>query len=128
MRDYQRKKNNSYSLPCYLYKRMLYLIRDYDRLKAERKDILFGTPEHDGAPHSGFGSPTESKALRLYMLDTECSAVEKALNNIPECYRKGIMRNICYYEPYPLDADRTTYGKWKHKFVYFVAKNLHHIS
>ncbi len=33
MRNYQRQKNNPYKLPHNLYMRMLYLIRDYDRIK-----------------------------------------------------------------------------------------------
>ena len=40
MRNYQAKNNNPYRLPHNLYMRMLYLIKDYERLKEERKEIL----------------------------------------------------------------------------------------
>lgn len=124
MRNYQRKKNNPYKLPHNLYMRMLYLVRDYERIKSERSDILYNSPALDGQPHSGLGNPTETKGIKLAMLDTECSAVEKALSNIPQEYRKGIMDNICYGSPYPIDADPETYGRWRRRFLYHIAKNI----
>lgn len=125
MRNYQKTKNNPYRLPHNLYMRMLYLIRDYERIKAERQDILHSSPEHDGVPVSGFGSPTEAKAMRMYAIDQECVAVEKALQGIPEEYRKGVLNNICYRSPFPSDAGESTYKRWRVRFVYYVAKNCH---
>lgn len=124
MRDYQRQKNNSYKLPQNLYMRMLYLVRDYERIKSEREDILYSSSTNDGLPHSGLGNPTENKGIKLAMLDNECSAVEKAIESIPEEYRKGIMDNICYRSPYPYTAHRNTYSYWRSKFLNAVAKNL----
>ncbi|MBO5163231.1 MAG: hypothetical protein J6B75_02130 [Ruminococcus sp.] len=124
MRDYQRKKNNSYKLPHNLYMRMLYLVRDYERIKSQRADILHSTPVNDGQPHTSLSNPTEIKGIKLAMLDNECSAIEKALDDIPQEYRKGIIDNICYGSPYPYTAHRNTYSYWRTRLLNMVAKNL----
>lgn len=124
MRNYQRQKNNPYKLPHNLYMRMLYLVRDYERIRSEREDILCGSPAPDGVPHTGVGSPTEHKAIKLAMLDRECDAVTKALNGIPEEYRKGVINNICYGSPYPYTAHRNTYSYWRARLLNSVAQNL----
>lgn len=124
MRNYQLKKNNPYKLPHNLYMRMLYLVRDYERIRSEREDVIHNSPVHDGQPHSELSNPTEAKGIKLAMLDSECMAVEKALNSIPPEYRKGVLRNICYGEPYPYTAHRNTYSNWRIKFLHSIAKNL----
>lgn len=124
MRNYQKQKNNPYKLPHNLYMRMLYLVRDYERLRSEREDILNSSPVPDGIPHSGTGNPTEQKAIKLAMLDRECDAVTKALNKVPEEYRKAIINNICYGSPYPYIAHRNTYSYWRTKLLNSVAQNL----
>lgn len=124
MRNYQRQKNNPYKTPHNLYMRMLYLVRDYERIKAERADILCSSPAHDGQPHTGLSNPTENKAIKLAMLSQDCEAVEKALQDVPEEYRKGIMDNICYGAPYPYTAHRNTYSYWRTRLLNTVAKNL----
>ena len=127
MRNYQCKKNNPYKLPHNLYMRMLYLVRDYERIRSERSDILNSSPDPDGVPHSGNGNPTEQKAIKLAMLDNTCGAVEKALSVVPDEYRNAIWNNICYWSPYPASAGEATYKRWRIRFVYEVAKNLHEI-
>lgn len=124
MRNYQRKKNNPYKLPHNLRMRMLYLVRDYERIKSERADILYSSPVNDGQPHNGLSNPTEIKGIKLAVLENECSAVERALEGIPEEYRKGIMDNICYGAPYPYTAHRNTYSYWRTRMLNAVAKNL----
>ena len=34
------------------------------------------------------------------------------------------VKNIIYDARYPDDADRRTYGRWKARFVYHVARNM----
>ena len=107
---------------------MLYLVRDYERIKSEREDILYSTPEHTGQPcKSGISSPTEAKGIKLIALGDNCKAVEEALNEIPEEYRKGVWNNICYQSPYPNDAGEATYKRWRCRFIYTVAKKTHEI-
>ena len=120
MRNYQPQKNNPYKLPHNLYMRMLYLIRDYDRMRSEREDILHGSPANDGIPCAGIGNPTENKAIRLMSTGSECEAVERALAGVPEEYRKGVWNNVCYQCPYPSDAGEATYKRWRIRFIYNV--------
>lgn len=124
IRNYQRQKNNPYKLPHNLYMRMLYLVRDYERIKSQRADILHSSPAHDGQPHTGLGNPTENKGIKLAMLDNECSAVEKAIESIPEEYRKGVLRNIKDNERYPITASETTFRRYRYKLTYTLAKIL----
>ena len=97
MRNYQPQKNNPYKLPHNLYMRMLYLIRDYDRMKTSS------------------GS------------HTELDAVDHALHSIPKEYRLGVWNNVCYRTPYPADAGEATYKRWRCRFIYNLAKELHKI-
>lgn len=125
LKEYQRKRNNPYRLPHNLYMRVLYLIRDYDRLKSERQEILYASPVNDGMPRGNATfSATESKAIRLARLDEDCKAVEQALIQVPMEYRRGVLNNICYGSPYPIDAGCETYGRWRRRFIYWIAENL----
>ena len=124
--DYQRKKNNPYYLPKTLYRRVLSVIRDYERQKEEINDILYGTSDRDGTVVSGgiAGKPTENMAIRLdkYRKDTE--AVEQGLFKIPEEYRKGVYRNIVYRERFPDIATYRTWLRWRQRYVWNVASRL----
>ena len=55
-------------------------------------------------------------------------AVDYGLSQIPEVYRKGVWDNIVKHKAYPSYADRSTYGRYKSKFVYCVAEKLGLIS
>lgn len=100
-----------YKLPHNLYMRMLYLVRDYDRLKSERDDIINALPAPDGSPHTGVGNPTESKGIKLAELRDGCKAIDDALAIVPKEYRRGVWNNICYQCPYPIDACESTYKR-----------------
>ena len=65
-REYQKNKNNPYLLPHNLYMRVLYIVRDYDRIKAIQ-------------------STSASK---------EVSAVKKALSKLPADIGQAVMKNI----------------------------------
>lgn len=124
MRDYQCQKNNPYKLPNSLYKRMIDLVRDYDRIKQQRNDIVNSTPERDGITSNTLGNPTENRAIKLIILSRDCEAIEKALAKIPKEYHKGILNNILYHAKYPYIASERTYGYQKSRFIYFIAENL----
>ena len=74
--------------------------------------------------HSGTGNPTEQKAIKLLELDKECEAVSKAIDKLPDEYRKPILNNICYGSPYPYTAHRNTYSYWRTKLLNYVAQGL----
>ena len=126
-REYQRKKNNPYLLPHALYMRMIYLIRDYNRLKAEVESILHNSPPPPNGMPSGQNKiklPTEEKAIKLALTEEEIEAIENALAEIPEFFRLPVMNNIMYGFRYPIGADERTFRRYKQIFVFYVAQNL----
>ena len=85
-REYQHKKSSPQTLPHNLYFRVLYIIRDYDRLKDEYHAILHSSPApriESGYDREGrfsveymprgnaITSPTEEKAIRLALISDE---------------------------------------------------------
>lgn len=124
--DYQRKKTK-YSLPTAVYHQTLWQIRDYYRLKELRDEILgssAGPP--DGMPGgSGHtGDPTQAKAIRLAEASRIVGIIDDELARVPAEYRDGVWRSIQSNAPYPIDAARVTYSRWKSRFVCAVAKRL----
>lgn len=127
MRDKQPNKNNTYYLPNTLYRRILSIVRDYDRRCAERETVLYGTGNfEEGMPRcSEPGHPVERAAIKLTQIEQEIIAVDRALDQIPSEYARYIFDNVRYGQPYPLDyAARNTWSRWRSRFLYFVAKNM----
>lgn len=127
MREYQVKRNNPFWLPKAVYYQALYAVRDYDRLCEEYRDILNSSaPCADGQPRSSkIGNPTEQKAERLSEVSEKLDAIERALNKLPEEYRKGVFDNIRKNTAYPYIAGRATWVRYRRRFLYYVAHNLH---
>ncbi len=130
MRDYQRKKNNKYILPTAVYHRTIWTIRDYYRLAAEANELITASPQpQDGMPKgSDVGSPVESKVLARERLMREVNAIDDGLKVIPTEYRHAIWGNIQFGTRFPNDAGRATYGRWKAKYLYEVARRLKFID
>ncbi|MDD4700328.1 MAG: hypothetical protein PHV07_08790 [Oscillospiraceae bacterium] len=130
MRDYQKQINNPYYLPRSLYNRVLYIIRDYDRLCEQRKEIIYGSSNvESGMPHgSGISNPTERKAILLSQIESEISIIDKALRQIPPEYATYIFENIRYGYKCPSwvqnkdNANKNTWSRWRCQFIYLVAK------
>lgn len=132
MRDYQRKRNNVYILPSDLWHRTLYMIRGYYRMKEEYDDridegMTVATDSPSGGKTFRTGDPTGMKAVKLSVLAEQIRSIEKAMMVVPEEYMDGIWNNIIDHVPYPGDAHYKTYGAWKGRFVYEVAKNMNWI-
>lgn len=128
MRDYQNKKSNPYILPQNLWRQILYLIRDYSRMKEELDAIIDMAASQDGQPRgSGAGDPTYAKVIKREKYHDIVSAIDRAKKEIPAEYRDGVWQNIVYGTAFPLDAHRVTYSRYKSKFVYLVARNLNYI-
>ena len=126
MRDYQRQKNNKYILSRAVYHKTLWQIRDYYRLKEEAEGILHeSSPVSDGMPRGTvIGDPVHSKAVRREEALHIIKIIEEEKAKIPEEYQKGVWDSIQYGSRYPLNANRSTYGRWKSFFVYHVAEKL----
>lgn len=125
MRDYQAHKSK-YLLPYEVYHQTLWTIRDYERMKAEAEAILTESPPPpDGQPKgAGGGDEVYSKAARREEYVRKIHAIEEALREVPEEYRRGVWQNVTEWKAYPRDADRTTYGRWKSRFIYETARRL----
>lgn len=126
MRDYQRVKNNKWILPTNLYRQTLYAIRDYERLKEEYEYMIQGRAiKLDGLPRGNqVGDPTAEMALKIEKIHDRLKAIEAAKEAIPKEYIKGVWQNILYDAPFPHDAGRSTYSRYKSRFVYEAAKRL----
>lgn len=127
-RDYQRKINNRYKLPKAIYHQTLWIIRDYERIKKELENSL--TCSNSDSDINFFiktnyvGNPVLNKVIKRDRYINYVTIIEKSLDIIPSEYQKGVWDNITKYKAYPLDADRSTYGRYKSKFIYEVAERF----
>lgn len=127
-RDYQRQ-TGKYILPREVYNQTIWLIRDYNRLKAEAEAILDESPAPaDGMPKNpGVSDPVVAKALKRERIKVKVDAIETEIERVPTEYRSGVWNNIIYRRPFPNDASRSTYGMWKSRFVCGVAVKMDYI-
>ncbi|MBQ2389617.1 MAG: hypothetical protein II305_06145 [Clostridia bacterium] len=129
MRDYQ-KKHNGQRMPQSLYRKVLAIVRDYDRQVSAINDVYYSTPNSNSGGRYGHGSPTESKAIKIIAMQKEVDAVNKALKTIPPEYRMPIFDNIRYgykREEWVMKKDlahRSTWSRWRMEFLWNVAENL----
>lgn len=117
----------SNTLPHTTYMRVIYAIRDYERIKAEYEAIVESSPAPpDGMPGgSKISDPTADKAIRLEDLGRQMHAIEAGLSVIPEEYRRQIYNNIVYRIPY--DTSYTsyyTYRYWRQRMIVAIAKQM----
>lgn len=129
MRDYQRKKGK-HTLPRAVYRQILWQVRDYYRLKDLYEAVAEESPgPSDGMPRGkgGTSDPTFQKAVKLEHIGRVLAAIDEALALVPPEYRKGVWNSVLYDTPYPFDAGRATYGRWKSFFVYTIADKLNFI-
>ena len=126
-KDYQPKSTREY-VSHNLWMQAIYMIRDYDRLIAERDAIIDEVPLISNGKSVGkIGDPTGSKAARIENVSHKIHAIEKALRCIPSEYRDGVINNIKYRTAYPDYANVRTWSRYKAKFISDVVKNMHWI-
>lgn len=124
-RDYQRKKNNRYILPKTVYHCTLWKIRDYYRLKDEA-DAMINHKGDDTCQVQG-GSPSDPVMVAVVKRERyikEVDIISNSLKCMPVEYRQGVWENIHFGQAFPLCADRSTFGRYKSKYIYTVAKRL----
>lgn len=131
MRDYQRRKNNKYLLPGTVYHKTLWSIRDYYRVKEtlnSMADTAVGIAyDKDKVQTSGNSDVIFNAAMKYGEAKYLVECIEAAREKMPDEYRYGVWNNILFGTSFPRDADRTTYGRIKSKFVYDVAEGLGYI-
>lgn len=109
-RDYQAKVNGCW-LPEHVYRRALALVRAYPEMAREAE-----------------GKDRRDKIQNI-TLRHELDAVERALDEIPTEYQNGVWDNLL--ERVPMDrldyAARSTWSRWRGRFLWAVARNMHWI-
>ena len=103
-------------------KRAYWLIRDYTNIK-KRLEVLDGySGGHDGPAASGSKeSITERTAAKRAELSKHTDIVDKAIEQLPEEYRKGVWDNMVSKKPLPDTAGPKTWKRYKQQFVWYVA-------
>lgn len=125
--ELRKPKINAYglkgwALPHETYKRAVWLVRDYPRIKREYEDMLTDTPAHDGQLRSSKpGDPTQTIAVKRAALADDVHAVEQALQHIPPEDAKEIMRHLAEGKDYTVPAHRNTWQNRMKPFLYMVA-------
>ena len=103
------------------YRRMWYLIADYDYFKAcqagEIELVRLKDERH---------SPTEDEAINLTNFDEYIKAIEDAKKEIPEAYIDDVMEHIISRKQYSRCdfVHESTLKKWVQRFIWHVARNL----
>lgn len=131
MRDYQRLKNNKYQLPHTVWHKTIWSIRDYYRVKESLgalADTSIGIAYDKDKVQTSVNTDTVLNAAVKYgeakhLVD----CIDRARANMPEEYQQGVWNNILFYNAFPIDADRSTYGRVKSKFIYDVAEGMGYI-
>jgi len=118
-RIYKPKESEKW-IPHNLYMSIIYQIRDYDRQKAE----LDAFRESADRGHN----PTERKGIKIVQMGRTVSAIEHALEDIPEEYRVGVWEHIVKGTPYPDYASNATWRRQKLAFVQFIGENLGYLD
>lgn len=127
-RDYQRKINNRYKLPKAIYHQTLWIIRDYERVKRQLENTL--NCSNSNKDINSFiqtnrtSNPVLNEVIKRDKYFNYVKIIEKSLNVIPTEYQEGVWDNITKYKAYPLNADRSTYGRYKSKFIHEVAERF----
>lgn len=76
MREYHRKRNG---ISRGVYYQVKGLLMDYDRLKSDRLDIVYGANYRmTGMPGGGTTDKTAQKAMRLAYIDSRLDAIAQA--------------------------------------------------
>lgn len=127
MKDYQPKKSK-YSMPQDAYNTTLWIIRGYHRfrdiVKFEANTIKAIEYDKDHVQSSEQIDSTFRAAVKIADCKEKINAIDRARDDIPEEYRKGVWESVLYRTPYPDDASESTYSRYRSKFIHDVAFNL----
>lgn len=112
-----------YGLTKNLQLQTTWFIRGHEERLAEYNTLAWQSVEQDGQPRSTVPSdPTGVRAIRAAKLSDDIHAVELALEQLPEFYRKPVYDNVVRRRPWPIGADRTTFYRYRRVFIYYVAR------
>ena len=115
-------------MPDAVYYQSIWAVRDLDRMEKRVRELK-GNFSYETAVVSdvknayNISKPTEKDAVELVVLEERVDAIRRALDIVPESYRKYIMSNIVLKNSGVTFPDRL-WRIWKQRFLYHVAKNL----
>lgn len=126
MPNYYARRTGKYALPPNVRSQLIYLIKDYERMKEEADAILseYRINFEDMPKQSAHSDMVASKAARREYILLRLEAIDTAFQKVPEVYRLPIYNNICRRERYPDYADKTTFWRWRSKMLHYLAKSL----
>ena len=99
----------------------------YMRLEAVEEVMESSSHPEGRGGKGGIGRPVENKALRAAKLHRDIEVVEKALEQLPEYYRRPVLDHIIYRAPWPRIANQKTYRHYQDKLVWFVNYYQHRL-
>ena len=117
---------NKYQLPHPVRMQVIWMVRDFERMKNEYSALETKSPKPpDGQPRGGnVKDTTADAAIQRAELSSKIQAVERAYSMIPAEYRQGVWDNVVHRARYPSEAGERTYRRHKARFLYRAAKNL----
>ena len=146
--EYQSKKSG-YVLPQTVYMRVKYTLKDYDRMRTMREQLLhggFGGTVHRAMRAVNEGDPTGEKGAKLAALTEELESIERVLHDMAAIYADRVIReDIQYFDALGAYMDyglfcymlcdpetgkqpcRQTWQNYKCMLAYHMALNLGYI-
>ena len=122
-----RKTQDRYWLPYSTYALAISLVRDYDRQRSLIQDILRETAVHDGQPRgNSVSDPTAGIAQRIDALSDNVRAIDRALQELPEEYRRAVLNSVRYggWDNRECPTGHNTRTRWRRRFLWHVAHNM----
>lgn len=117
---------NKISISSELANQVKWFVRQYDQMKLEYNTIAW--QGHDSSePHAHTNKtsrPVEAQAIRASYLGSSIRAIDKALEQLPEYYRKPVFEHVAHGASWPFLADRKTYLKYRRMFIFYTAKYM----
>lgn len=109
-------------IPRDVYYRCIWLVRDSKRLQELLR--LEYTASADEEHYDNLDAVIIDEMV-IRRAGTELRCIRRALNAVPEIYRKEIIANIMNKTPFSDLAHPNTWKKWKQTFIYELAHELH---
>lgn len=115
--------NRTYRLPKAVYYQCMWTVRDMDRLKrlalaadtgCRANELVFFEVDEEAV--------SDREVLKQAKYKLAC--IKRALEDVPEEYRKGTIDSIVYNLPFSEMAHENTWRKWRKVFIRNLASGL----
>lgn len=93
-------------------------------MKEKADDVIMASHDHDEVRGGDVPDPTFSIAVKRERYVRLIAIIDDEKRKIPDEYQRGVWESIMYGSRFPDDANRSTYGRWKSRFVYNIAVRL----